>query len=456
MRHHPSHLRRPHRRRLRAVAGLTAAGALAATGLVALAAGPATAATWSGSCSAGYVGLTFDDGPTAGNTNNLVNILTSNGATATVFPEGQNVQAHPDLLRVYQQAGLTIGNHSWDHPHMTQLSQADMTSEISRTQTVIQQTIGAAPQLFRPPYGETNGTLKAVEAQYGLREVIWDVDSQDWNNASADAIRSAARQLTNGQVILMHDWPANTLTALPGIFADLKSRNLCPGVVSASTGRAVAPSGSSGGGSTGGGSTGGGTSSGCTVSLTKSSDWSDRFNVSATVSGSSTWTVKVTLGSGQSLQSSWNANVTSSGSTLTATPNGAGNAFGLTLYKNGNGNLPTATCTASGSSGGSTGGGSTGGGSTGGGSTGGGACTVSLTKSGDWSDRFNVSATVSGSSTWTVKVALGSGQSLQNSWNANVTTSGSTLTATPNGSGNSFGFTLYKNGNSTLPTATCS
>jgi len=343
MRHHPSHLRRPHRRRLRAVAGLTAAGALAATGLVALTAGPATAATWSGSCSAGYVGLTFDDGPTAGNTNNLVNILTSNGATATVFPEGQNVQAHPDLLRVYQQAGLTIGNHSWDHPHMTQLSQTDMVSQISRTQSVIQQTTGTAPQLFRPPYGETNATLKAVEAQYGLREIIWDVDSQDWNNASADAIRSAARRLTNGQVILMHDWPANTLTALPGIFSDLKARNLCPGVVSASTGRAVAPAGSTGGGSTGGGSTGGGTST-CTVSLTKSSDWSDRFNVSATVSGSSAWTVKVSLGSGQSLQNSWNARFATSGSTLTVTPNGSGNSFGFTLYKNGNSTLPTATC----------------------------------------------------------------------------------------------------------------
>jgi endo-1,4-beta-xylanase len=212
--------------------------------------------------------------------------------------------------------------------------------------------------------------------------------------------------------------------------------------------------GSTGGGSTGGGSTGGGTSSGCTVSLTKSSDWSDRFNVSATVSGSSAWSVKLNLGSGQSVQNSWNANFSTSGSTVTVTPNGSGNSFGLTLYKNGNSNLPTASCTASGSSGGGTSGGGTSGGGTSGGGTSSG-CTVSLTKSSDWSDRFNVSATVSGSSTWTVKVNLGSGQSLQNSWNASFSTSGSTLTVTPNGAGNSFGFTLYKNGNGNLPTATC-
>jgi len=184
------------------------------------------------------------------------------------------------------------------------------------------------------------------------------------------------------------------------------------------------------------------------VTLQKAEDWSDRFNVTATVSGSSAWTVMLNLGSGQSLQNSWNANVTSSGSTLTATPNGSGNSFGVTLYKNGNSNLPTASCNASGS------GGSTGGGSTGGGGTS--ACTVSLSKTNDWSDRFNVSATVSGSSSWTVKVNLGSGQSLQNSWNANFVNNGSSLTVTPNGAGNTFGFTLYKNGNSNLPTATCS
>jgi endo-1,4-beta-xylanase len=139
---------------------------------------------------------------------------------------------------------------------------------------------------------------------------------------------------------------------------------------------------------------------------------------------------------------------------VTVTPNGSGNSFGLTLYKNGNSNLPTASCTASGSSGGGTSGGGTSGGGTSGGGTSSG-CTVSLTKSSDWSDRFNVSATVSGSSAWTVKVNLGSGQSLQNSWNASFSTSGSTLTVTPNGAGNSFGFTLYKNGNGNLPTATC-
>ncbi|MGY4644865.1 polysaccharide deacetylase family protein [Cellulomonas sp. URHB0016] len=332
------------RRSFRALAGVATA-AVMATGALAAAAGPASAATWSGSCSAGYVGLTFDDGPTPATTNTLISTLTSAGATATVFPTGSNATNNASLMQAYKNAGLQIANHSWDHPHLTTLSQSDIQSQLSRTQTAIKNTAGVTPTLFRPPYGESNATLKSVEASLGLREIIWDVDSNDWNNASAAAIRSAAARLTNGQIILMHDWPAATQQALPSILSDLKSRNLCPGQISSSTGRAVAPSGTStGGGSTGGGSTGGGSTGSCTVSVTKADDWTDRFNVNFAVSGSSTWVVTIKLSGSQSVQSSWNASVSSSGSTVTAKPNGAGNNFGLTLYKNGTSTVPTATC----------------------------------------------------------------------------------------------------------------
>ncbi|WP_287913744.1 glycoside hydrolase family 11 protein [Cellulomonas sp.] len=299
-----------------------------------------TGTGWTGSCSAGYVALTFDDGPNASTTTQLINSLRGSGATAVVFPTGSNAQSNPSGMQAYKNAGFTIGNHSWDHPHLVNMSASDIQSQLSRTQQAIQQTAGVTPQLFRPPYGESNATLRQIESQLGLREIIWDVDSGDWNNASAAQIRQAASRLQNGQIILMHDWPAATIQAIPGILQDLRSRNLCPGTISPSTGRAVAATGTS----TGGGTTPG--TGGCTVTVQRADEWSDRFNVNLAVSGSSTWTVTVALGSGQSLQSSWNASVTGSGSTLTARPNGSGNSFGITLYKNGNSTTPTATCAA--------------------------------------------------------------------------------------------------------------
>jgi peptidoglycan/xylan/chitin deacetylase (PgdA/CDA1 family) len=188
----------------------------------------------------GYVGLTFDDGP-SGNTTGLLNALRRNGLRATMFNQGQYAAANPSLVRAQVSAGMWIGNHSYTHPHLTRLNQAQIDSEISRTQQAVANAGGGTPKLFRPPYGETNATVKSVAARHGLTEIIWHVDSQDWNGASTDAIVQAAGRLTNGQVILMHEWSANTLAAIPRIAQALAARGLCAGMISPQTGRAVAP-----------------------------------------------------------------------------------------------------------------------------------------------------------------------------------------------------------------------
>ncbi|HEX6351379.1 polysaccharide deacetylase family protein [Actinophytocola sp.] len=210
--------------------------ALAAT-TVATNAAPASAAACNG-----YVGLTFDDGPSNGNTPALLNALRQSGLRATMFNEGQFAAAAPAQVRAQVSAGMWVANHSYSHPHMTQLSAAQIDSEISRTQQAIAGAGGGTPRLFRPPYGETNATVRSVLARYGLTQIIWDVDSGDWNNASVDAIVQAVGRLSNGQIILMHEWPANTRAAIPRIAQVLASKNLCAGMISPQTGRAVAPS----------------------------------------------------------------------------------------------------------------------------------------------------------------------------------------------------------------------
>jgi endo-1,4-beta-xylanase len=90
-----------------------------------------------------------------------------------------------------------------------------------------------------------------------------------------------------------------------------------------------------------------------------------------------------------------------------------------------------------------------------GGGGGGGSCSVSVSRGQEWNDRFNVNFSVSGNSNWRVSIRTNGSQSLQNSWSATISGSAPNLTARPNGSGNNFGITLYKNGNNTTPTATC-
>ncbi|HEV7712334.1 MAG TPA: polysaccharide deacetylase family protein [Asanoa sp.] len=306
--------------RLAVIATAVAIGCVAVTS-------PSNAATCNG-----YVGLTFDDGPT-GSTGTLLTVLRNNGVRATMFNIGQNAQNNRSAAQAQVSAGMWVGNHSWSHAHMTTMSQAQMQSDLSQTSTAIQSATGTRPVLFRPPYGETNATLQSVASSLGMRQVVWDVDSQDWNGASVSQIVANAGRLQAGQVILMHDGLQTTRDAIPQIMANLTSRNLCPGMISSSTGRAVAPDGGSTPPPTtppGGGS--------CTATATTPNVWGDRYNTSVTVSGASAWAVVVAITAPQKVVTTWNGTATwdSSGSVMTMRSNGSGNTFGFTTMFNGN------------------------------------------------------------------------------------------------------------------------
>ncbi|GHD89003.1 glycoside hydrolase family 11 protein [Streptomyces naganishii] len=104
-------------------------------------------------------------------------------------------------------------------------------------------------------------------------------------------------------------------------------------------------SGSGGGGGTGGG---GGSGGGCTATLSAGQQWSDRYNLNVSVSGSSNWTVTMNVPSPEKVLSTWNVSASyPSAQVLTAKPNGSGNNWGLTIQTNGTWTWPTVTCTAS-------------------------------------------------------------------------------------------------------------
>jgi len=173
--------------------------------------------------------LTFDDGPDATYTPEVLAALATAGVPATFFTVGYEGAARPDLLRAEAAAGDSVEDHTWDHPDLTKLAPSEVASELSRTADVIQQATGVRPSCFRPPYEATNSTVVSIAASLGLTQTLWNVDPRDWSRPGVSAIVNNVLSNANGQgvIILMHDGGGDrsqTVAALPQIISGLRSR----------------------------------------------------------------------------------------------------------------------------------------------------------------------------------------------------------------------------------------
>ena len=158
------------------------------------------------------VAFTFDDGP-GPFTDRLVSVLTDAGATATFFMIGNKVAADPDGARRVAQAGMEIGNHTWEHPNMTTIPAQYVPDQLSKAQDAIAAATGQTPNLWRPPGGLTDDAVNAVAAKDGLAGILWDVIPFDWINDSDTAATRymLMTQIRPGSVVLFHDTYSSTV-----------------------------------------------------------------------------------------------------------------------------------------------------------------------------------------------------------------------------------------------------
>lgn len=180
----------------------------------------------SGMRAGGVVYLSFDDGPNDGNSPALVNALTKAHAKATVFCIGQNIAKNPAGFLAYKHAGFSIQNHSFSHQHMLTWPYQRVYDDLLKCQQAIEAAGGGTPCFFRPPYLEVNATIRSACAALGLTIVTTTVDTKDWNGASTAEIIANCDKLKAGGTPLMHDWPPNTVAAIPTIVRNLTARGL--------------------------------------------------------------------------------------------------------------------------------------------------------------------------------------------------------------------------------------
>lgn len=154
--------------------------------------------------------LTFDDGPTLDHTPRILDTLAECHVPALFFVVGERVQAPGarEVLRRAAREGHLIGNHSFSHPNLTEVSQEEIYSQIKRTHDLISE-FEPRCKLFRPPYGACNDTVRAVAKELGYKVVLWSASSDDWKaENSASVWVDIALEQISGQhlaICLCHD-----------------------------------------------------------------------------------------------------------------------------------------------------------------------------------------------------------------------------------------------------------
>jgi len=192
-----------------------------------------TSPIFRGNTAKNMIALTFDATFGDNQTEAILNILRQNNIRSTWFISGIWAENFPALLRSISSAGHEIGNHSYNHPHMTQLSPAEMSSQITNATMAIQRVIDVPVYFFRPPFGEYNQTLLNVAAGLGYLTIMWTIDSLDWQNPGPDAIvNRVLSNAANGAIVLMHNAAPDTPQALPRIISELRRRGFNFGTVS--------------------------------------------------------------------------------------------------------------------------------------------------------------------------------------------------------------------------------
>ena len=158
------------------------------------------------------VALTFDDGPHAVYTDQILDILEKNGAVATFFEVARNLPKAPDAVRRAVDLGCEIGSHSYRHANLGKMDQAAQQADQAAADAIFQEVLGTTPTLLRPPYGSMNKTLKTT---CGRSIVTWTIDPEDWLCKNADKVVASVQNAGNldGQVILLHSIYGSTVEA---------------------------------------------------------------------------------------------------------------------------------------------------------------------------------------------------------------------------------------------------
>lgn len=135
----------------------------------------------------------------------ILETLKKQEVQATFFFDGSWVKKNPDLAKTVHKAGHEIGNHAYSHPDLKNFSTSQTMNELTKTNDIIEETIGTKPLWFAPPSGSFNQETVNIARELEMMTILWTVDTVDWKKPETSAmVTRVVNEVDNGSMILMH------------------------------------------------------------------------------------------------------------------------------------------------------------------------------------------------------------------------------------------------------------
>lgn len=160
------------------------------------------------------VALTYDDGPNAWCTDQMLLVLMKTGVRATFFLVGERVEQQAYLVQREHDEGHSIASHNYQHVYANSTAIGQLQAMPAKADKAHIATIGLPVTLARAPGGQWENMVKA---QMGWPLIMWTVDAADWQGEDGPNPQMTAGNIAagtdDGGIILMHDLKRNSIQA---------------------------------------------------------------------------------------------------------------------------------------------------------------------------------------------------------------------------------------------------
>ena len=154
--------------------------------------------------------LTFDAGFENGNTEAILDALKKHHVPATFFVVGTYIKNNPELIRRMKKEGHTVGNHTYHHPDMSQISTKEsFEKELQDVEAEYQKITGEEmTKFYRPPQGKYNEDNLRMAKELGYHTFFWSLAYVDWYEddqpTKEEAFDKLLRRIHPGAIVLLH------------------------------------------------------------------------------------------------------------------------------------------------------------------------------------------------------------------------------------------------------------